>query len=63
MQDVQPMIMKQTSQIMTPSNNIKVRNQDFRNQIQLERVSLQGTSSPYTSDLFGSYLRNDTSND
>jgi hypothetical protein len=61
MQDVQP-IMKQSSSIMTPTNNIRGRNQDFRNQMELERVSLQG-QSPYTSELFGSYLRNDTSND
>lgn len=60
MQDVQPVI-KQSS-IMTPSNNLKGRNQDFRNQMELERASMQG-QSPYTSELFGSYLRNDTSND
>lgn len=60
-QDVQPII-KQSSSIMTPTNNIRGRNQDFRNQMELERVSLQG-QSPYTSELFGSYLRNDTSND
>jgi type IV secretory pathway VirD2 relaxase len=60
MQDVQPVI-KQSS-IMTPSNNLKGRNQDFRNQMEIERASMQG-QSPYTSELFGSYLRNDTSND
>ena len=60
MQDVQPII-KQSS-IMTPTNNLRGRNQDFRNQMELERVSLQG-QSPYTSELFGSYLRNDTSTD
>jgi hypothetical protein len=61
MQDVQPII-KQSS-IMTPSNNIKGRLQEFRNQMELERVSVQG-QSPYTSELFNSsYLRNDPSND
>ncbi len=34
MQDVQP-IMKQSSSIMTPTNNIRGRNQDFRNQMEL----------------------------
>lgn len=60
MQDVQPII-KQSS-IMTPSNNIKGRLQDFRNQMEIERLSMQG-QSPYTSEPFGSYFRNDTSND
>ena len=44
MQDVQPVI-KQSS-IMTPSNNIKGRLQDFRNQMELEKMSIQG-QSPY----------------
>lgn len=60
MQDMQPVI-KQSS-IMTPSNNFKGRNQDLRNQMELERISIRG-QSPYTSELFGSYLRNDSSND
>jgi hypothetical protein len=55
MQDVQTL---SKSSIMTPSNNIKGRLQDFRNQMELERIPGQSQSSPYTSELFNSYLRN-----
>lgn len=59
MQDVQPVI---KSSIMTPNNNIKGKLQDFRNQMELERIPGQ-SQSPYTSELFNSYLRNEPSND